>query len=819
MAAARERGEPMSADEVLSRHPDLETEAALRLVYEDVCLRREAGLDVDTAEVVRQFPQWRDELQALFDCDHLLRPSGAPSLYPEVGETLGPFRLLDELGRGASGRTYLATDPRLADRPVVVKVIPGDQDEHLALARLRHTHIVPLFSEHSFPERNLRLLCMPDLGGASLAQILIDLSEIPLAERSGKLLVELIDRNTRSLPTPPPLEGPFRRSLEQASYVHAVTWIAACLADALHYAHARGLVHMDVKPSNVLITVDGQPMLLDFHLARGPIKSGDWIAEGLGGTPGWMSPEQQSAMRAVEEARPSTAAIDGRCDIFSLGLLLREMLTGPGTNWESRGARGAIVSGQGSVSPGLADMIQKCVASDAADRYENAATLADDLRRHLNDLPLRGVGNRSARERWQKWRRRHPGAFAWLVTGLSIVVMSLVALALSLGAYRQVVSQIQTALEDGQRARAGGRYDEAIHALESGIKNSSGVPAVSELRRALQQELRVARRGRLAQELHALADLIRFRYGVDLPPQDDAAAIVQHCRAIWEERKGLLTGERGGAANGTDQTIKTDLLELAAVWADLRVQLSAASELNEARRNALAILDQAQAALGPRFAIDLRREALAAALGSDAGSPSFHREPETAWEHYDTGRSYLRSGRLEAAAQEFRLTLDERPQDFWSNFYFGLCSFRLGRPVDAVSAFGACVALRPDVAICRYDRALAHESLGEADRARADYSRAIELDPTLAAARLNRGILSSKAGRNREALDDFERALRIGPADRELLGRIHYNLALVQAALGDRSAAAANAEAALRNGCPEAKRLDDTLRNQRTVPD
>src|SRR5207253_663699 len=107
-------------------------------------------------------------------------------------------------------------------------------------------------------------------------------------------------RNTRSTPASPPLESPFRRSLEQSSYVEAITWIVACLADGLHYAHARGLIHMDVKPSNVLITVDGQPMLLDFHLARGSIQPGDWITDRLGGTPGWMSPEQCAALKAVE---------------------------------------------------------------------------------------------------------------------------------------------------------------------------------------------------------------------------------------------------------------------------------------------------------------------------------------------------------------------------------------------------------------------------------------------------------------------------------------------------------------------------------------
>src|SRR5262245_37842410 len=110
MAAAWDRGERVTAAEVLDGYPDVDAEAAVRLIFEEVCLRREAGLEVVSAEVVRRHPRWGPELQALLDCDRLLRPSGAIADAPAVGGTLGPFLLLAELGRGASGRTYLATE-------------------------------------------------------------------------------------------------------------------------------------------------------------------------------------------------------------------------------------------------------------------------------------------------------------------------------------------------------------------------------------------------------------------------------------------------------------------------------------------------------------------------------------------------------------------------------------------------------------------------------------------------------------------------------------------------------------------------------------
>jgi serine/threonine protein kinase/Flp pilus assembly protein TadD len=799
LAAAWERGERISAAEILARYPDLDTEAAIRLIFEEACLRREAGLEADTAEVVRRYPQWGDELQALFDCDRLLRPSGALASFPEVGETLGPFRLLSELGRGASGRTFLATDPGLADRPVVVKVISDDQEEHLALARLRHTHIVPLFSEQTVPDRGLRILCMPFLGGASLAEILHDLAEIPAGQRSGKLLVERIDRKTSQAPAPGPVEAPFRRSLEQATYVQAVTWITACLADALHFAHARGFVHMDVKPSNVLITVDGHPMLLDFHLARAPIAPGNGVVDRLGGTPGWMAPEQAAAMAAVEQGRPIPAAVDGRADIFALGLLLREALAAPGSTRDARSDPG--------VSVGLADITRKCLAEKPSERYQDAATLAEDLRRHLNDLPLKGVSNRSPLERWRKWRRRSPGILAWVLTAFSFFLATAFALAVLVSAYNQRVGQILIYLEDGRRSRADGQFDDALRSLRHGLESAGALPAVGDLTRALNEEILLAQRGRMARELGELADLVRFRYGIDLPSPEEAEHLIRHCRSVWAQREHLIPAGGALVGPGWEQRVKTDLLELAAVWADLQLRLAPPSRGVEAKRDALKVLDEASALFGPSLAIDLRREA----LGQDPAAGASRRAPRSPWEHYDLGRYHLRSGRIESAAREFRQTLDLRPQDFWSNFYQGLCAFRLHKFEDAVAAFSACIALMPQSAIGHYNRALAFDAQGRTEDAYHDYTGAIARDPLLTAALLNRGILSYKSENHRKAIADFEEALGTHP-DREMLGRLRYNLALAQLARGDRASALANAVEAVRQDCPEAKPLIDALR-------
>src|SRR5262249_52004028 len=120
-----------------------------------------------------------------------------------------------------------------------------------------------------------------------------------------------------------PEQGPARQFIARASYLQAVCWLGACLADALADAHRRDLVHLDLKPSNILIAADGTPLLLlDFHLARPPIRHNDPAQHWIGGTPHYMSPEQRLAMSEIHAGLVPTVDVDGRSDIYALGLVL-----------------------------------------------------------------------------------------------------------------------------------------------------------------------------------------------------------------------------------------------------------------------------------------------------------------------------------------------------------------------------------------------------------------------------------------------------------------------------------------------------------------
>jgi serine/threonine protein kinase/Flp pilus assembly protein TadD len=796
MAADWRRGECRPAEDYLARHAELldRPEEAVRLVYEEICLRQECGQEVAADELVRRFPRWSAELAVLLDCHRLMQSRLAAPQFPAVGESLGDFRLVAELGQGAQGRVFLATQPDLADRPVVLKVTPRRAREHLSLARLQHTHIIPLHAMYEFPGQNLRALCMPFLGGATLARVLDLLRHQPAARRSGQSLVDAIDAAQRGAPVCVPGRGGYRQALAALPYVEAVCGIGACLADGLHYAHERGLVHLDLKPSNVLLAADAQPLLLDFHLALHPLRAGQPAPEGFGGTPGYMAPEQEAACAAAHRGAAVVADVDGRADVYALGRLLYVTLGGCA---EASGRPEPLYRLNPHVSVGLADVIHKCLGEYPADRYPDAGALAADLRRHLAHLPLRGVHNRNLRERWRKWRRRRPDAVLWLGLALALFAGGALLTAGAVERYREA----EAALAEGQGQMQRRAYGEAERTLARGKARAGGLPGSAGLAQALDAQLHRARRARAAEDLHEVAERLRFRAGADAQPAGELEVLDAHCRTAWEAR-GLLT-DQGAAPLSTDaeEQVRDDLLDLALLWADSKRQVGAGEE-------AEAILTEAEGLLGPSPALARERRRLAGAAGEELPAP----DPGAAWEHVAMGRSLLRSGDLGRAAEELGRAAELRPQDFWAYFYGGVCAYRREQYADAVHSFDLAIALAPSSAECYYNRALAYAAWGQTAVALRDYNRALERAPRLAAAALNRGVLHYQAGRFAEAQADLERALRDGadPA------AAHYNLALVQLALKAEPAARRHLERALSHNpaYAEARSLQQRLSRQ-----
>ena len=819
MIAALDRGEQPRAEQYLAKLPGLADEEAVRIVFEEACLRMERGETSVTAEFLQRFPKWSAPLGLLLECKRLMLATAAAD-FPEPGDDLGDFRLLSEIGRGAVGRTFLASQHSLASRLMVLKVTPLGAEEHLRLARLQHMNIVPLYVEQVFPDRKIRMLGMPYLGGASLAGVLEFLAAVPHAQRTGKHLLEALDRGaptvvpesvSRSLAT-----GPFRKYLAQATFVESICWIGGCLADALQYAHDRGLVHMDVKPSNVLIAADGQPMLLDFHLAREPIAPGPAAPDRLGGTSHYLSPEQHAAIESVQWGRPISLRVDGRSDLYSLGQLLYEALGGDVVNGGTASAtsRRPLAECNPRVSLGLSDIIGKCLTRDADARYADAASLALDLRRHLNDFPLRGVPNRSLAERWRKWRKRKPSGLSrvgvWLAVSSSLIVVGAV---LALQFYEREHA-IGAALAEGGEYVGRRQYPEAIAAFQRGLALADRWPSAEARQRTLRVSLQRVQRLQNTAELHKMVDLLRFRFGIAPPDPAEAKALYVRGREIWRSRGRILSVAGDPMDPAARRQLRIDLVDLATILADMAARQAAgdASDPSGPKADAVQILREAEEQFGPTASMsrDLLRYSQAFGLTAAKTPPVATAPPSTAWEHYDLGRSYLRSDEYARAESEFQRSIELRPEEFWPHFFHGVCCYKLGRHSDASASLGTAIALAPRTAECYFNRALALQALGRYEEAIRDNTRALELDPRFTDAALNRGIALFRTGRHTEALEALDRARAISSSAREL-GLIAYNAALIEIARKDLPAARASLKRAIEHGDMDARRLHDRL--------
>jgi serine/threonine protein kinase/Tfp pilus assembly protein PilF len=748
-------GERPTALDYLEAYPEFNSwpDAALRLIYEEICLRQEHGEDLGKDEWLARFPRWRKELEPLLECHALL---GDVNLEEDlVGiPHLRDYTLVAELGVGSLGHVFLARQNTLDDRPVVLKISPRRGNEHLTLARLQHTAIVPLFAVEEDAAQNTRLLCMPYFGGTTLGQLLPQLQGLPVPRRRGQDLLAALDRLQAALPIQVPVRGPARQFLAEASYEQAIAWMGSCLAEALQFAHGRGCIHLDIKPANILVSADGQPMLLDFHIAQGPLARGGSVPTSFGGTPLYMSPEQRAAASAGEIGQPVPGPVDGRSDIFSLGLVLYEALGGslPADASTKRELDLAHVP----VSTGLRDILAQCLHPQPADRYADAAALAEDLRLHVQDQPLKGVRNRSWLERWRKWRRRRPAA---LPLAVMMTAVFLGASALALFSFHETNTRRQQA-----------------------------------------EQLDKTRRALVAEKLHHLADTFRF-LAADPNLQGSAYSLEDRCREVWDQRQWLTTAEGGGLTKAKQQRLKADLLDFALIWSDLKVRLAAPQDKRSAEKKALAFLLEVDKEFGPSPLIGLHRQA----LGDSPQPRTQDLEPKTSWEHYALGRLVLSQGRLGEADQLFRRAVELDPGGFWPHFYQGRCAFEQGDFAATESAFRVCVALAPGKAVCHYNHGLALAKLGQDTQALAAFTRALHFETNLGPAAYQRGHLLVQGKRFNEARADFEHALACGhdPA------KVHCQLALVHQAQNNRPAALAAAKHALDadSNCPQARAL------------
>lgn len=367
---------------------------------------------------------------------------------PQLPERIGGYRVLALLGRGGMGAVFHARDDTVG-RDVAVKVVHPQllwygrarerfEREIHALARLRHRGAVPVF--HFGEDAGVPYFVMEYVAGRSLAQVLASLAGRKHASISG---ADLIGRDDR-----PAAMTPWWR---------AIVELALQVADTLHHAHQLGIVHRDVKPSNVLVTPEGEARLVDFGLARIDGDPALTQAPTTIGSEPYLAPEQFAE-------RGGRA--DARSDVFSLGATLYEALAlrppfgtgGPRTRDRIlAGDHVGLRSIDATLPKDLAAVCAVALDPDPNRRYATAGAFADDLRAVLagNPVAARPLGWFG---RLLRIARRNKVTAAALLTALSLAIA-----APAIIAWQQYESSQQTraALERAERNR-----DHALEAID-----------------------------------------------------------------------------------------------------------------------------------------------------------------------------------------------------------------------------------------------------------------------------------------------------------------------------------------------------------------
>jgi serine/threonine protein kinase len=256
----------------------------------------------------------------------------------EVGQRLDDFDLLIELGSGVFARVFLARQ-RSLQRLVAVKISANRGTEPQTLAQLDHDYIVRVFDQRILGERDWRLLYMQYLPGGTLLNVVHAIRRAGRPPDSGQALLDAVDEALESRAEIRPTDSPTRAELATLSWPETVAWLGIRLAQALHYATSRGVLHRDVKLANVLLAPDGTPKLADFNISFARNVSGASPFAYFGGSLSYMSPEQLMACRPAH--MQEAAALDTRSDIYSLAVVLWELLTGrkPFDDSEAQAAR------------------------------------------------------------------------------------------------------------------------------------------------------------------------------------------------------------------------------------------------------------------------------------------------------------------------------------------------------------------------------------------------------------------------------------------------------------------------------------------------
>ncbi len=732
-----------------------DSEAQLDVIYNEVVVREELGENPSVAEYVVRYPHLEEDLALHFEVHHAVQGKFAvgttrivdcdtlpdrDALVSESMPKLVDYEVLFPLGQGGMGIVYKARHRRL-HRHVALKTfqpgrLPSSRElsrfrtEAEAIARLQHPNIVQIF-------------------------------EIGQAEGLPYLALELAE------------EGTLAEKLLQLQFKpRAAAELIDTLARAVHHAHEHHIVHRDLKPANVLFTRGGIPKITDFGLAKVLLEDAEAMRDATRtgesiGTPRYMAPEQAAGQQA--RIGPAT-------DVYALGTLLYECLTGqvPFVSTSAVETMDKIRSEepvsprrlQRSIPRDLETICLTCLHKEPSRRYSSAQALSEDLRRFLRGEPVRARPT-PAWERVWKWGRRHPAHAALVAVGFLLAFTFLGAIVVHnrLEAKRLAELRIEVSMlmQEGQEALELRDEDTAQARFRDALIKVQGEPTLRDYETGIAGWLDHSRRAANQQ-----------RWSQRIPPRefdelrDEAILLSLLLDPLRQEpirlaRQAIQTALELTIAG--DSAFHEEREQLILLDADL-VSL----ESDSAR--ALVRLDEAKGHSSRHFherrAMYLERMGRAAEADGERLRAKQCPPTNPATARFHSGVDQLRRREFDSARHHFDKVLDSAPEHFMARFCLAVCFVHQNRPAEAKVALTACLAQRPRFVWSYLFRGQASLRSGDTNEAIQDFQRGLDSSPPDSARfalLTNKGLLHLQLQQVDQAQDMLEQATTLFPLE------------------------------------------------------
>jgi serine/threonine protein kinase/tetratricopeptide (TPR) repeat protein len=695
------------------------------------------------------------------------------------GTVIGPYKLLEQIGEGGFGVVFMAEQQQPIRRKVALKVLKPGMDTRQVVARFEAERQALALMDHP------NIAHVHD-GGETASRRPYFVMELV----RGVPISDFCDQN----------QLPIRERLE--------LFVSVC--QAVQHAHQKGVIHRDLKPSNVMVTLHDDKAVvkvIDFGIAKA---TGQQLTEKtlftnfaqMIGTPLYMSPEQ---------AQMSGLDVDTRSDIYSLGVLLYELLTGttpfdkerfkevgydemrriireeeppkPSTRVSTLGQAATTVSINRKSDPkrlsqlcrGELDwIVMKALEKDRNRRYGTASALAADVQHCLNDEPVTACPP-SIAYRFGKFARRNKVALAMACVVTTAVLLVVATLAGSIGwvvgdrarRREEAVRGVERALEDAQRLQKQGKWGEARAALrgsESLLATAGNPEELAQRCRQVEADLTMLSK----------LELARLERTSERADHFDNQAADQAYRAAFAEY-GLPVLDLDPAVAAERVVASAIAQELVAAlddWAgfvsrshdlDLAPDESAPPTLNPADRAKLLALAQVTDPDPWRQQV---RDAIS--RGNQTRLLELSRQVQVLEQPPATLVLLAQSSAttdLPGATALLRRMQRQHPDDFWINHELGKCLSALKPPQveEAIGYFRTAVALRPQSPGVYVNLGVALAKKGEIEEALAAFQHAVRLKPDYAQAHCNIGYCFTWLGQPDQAITECHEALRLKP--------------------------------------------------------